>query len=128
MANNEYEICGTLTPKGVRRLIRRLVVGVVLIIGLAIWFVVSSFESDSLTKKALEEENLALYSCAELAKKNIRYPSSFEYVHQEYDSNNTVTAVQFTSKNSFGMTVQSTASCKTNGTIMELTSIHSEDE
>jgi hypothetical protein len=126
MANNEYEICGTLTPKGVRRLIRRLVVGVVFIIGLAIWFVVSSFESDSHTKKALEEENLAL--CAELAKKNIRYPSSFEYVHQEYDSNNKVAVVEFTSKNSFGMTVQSTASCKTNGTIMELTSIHSEDE
>ena len=128
MADNEYEICGTLTPRGIRRLMRRIVIGLVLVIGLAIWFAVSSFESDSLKNKAREEEDFALYSCAELAKKNIRYPSSFEYVHQEYNSKNKVTTVQFTSKNSFGMAIQSTASCKTNGTIMELTSVHSEGE
>ena len=128
MADDEYEICGTLTPKGIRRLMSRVVIGLVLVIGLAIWFTVSSSESDSLKTKAREEENLALYSCAELAKKNIRYPSSFEYVHQEYDPKNKVTIVQFTSKNSFGMAIQSTASCKTNGTVMGLTSIHSEGE
>ena len=60
MADDEYEICGTLTPKGIRRLMRRVVIGLVLVIGLAIWFTVSSSESDSLKTKAREEENLAL--------------------------------------------------------------------